>query len=113
MPPARSTCSACGHDAPRLREVEHDAVERTVVDALVAVAQLDPVALERVGAEEAAHVGAGPVGEVLAQLVADDVGAPAQHRHRQGAGADPGLEDAPPGRDVGEHADRARGPSGR
>ena len=42
MPPAATPSPSVRHDAPRLREVEHDPVEaRGVVDALVAVAQLD------------------------------------------------------------------------
>ena len=96
-------------DLPRLGQVEHDAVERPVVgiDALVAVARARRgSASSDVLAEEAAHVAAGPVGEVLAQLVADDLGAVAQHRHRQRARADAGLEHARAGTDVGEHADR-------
>src|SRR3546814_1932147 len=35
------------HDLPRLRQVEHHAVEVSLVDALVAVALLDLVALDR------------------------------------------------------------------
>ena len=96
------------HDLPRLGQVEHDPVERPVggIDPFVAVAAADVVAGERVGAEEPADVGAGPVGEVLADLVADDVGAPAQHRHRQRARSDPALEHPHARPDVGEHADR-------
>ena len=58
------------HHLPRLGQVEHDAVEVGVVDALVAVAHLDAVAAT-VGAEEASTLLLGPVGEVVAELVAD------------------------------------------
>src|SRR6185503_876381 len=58
-------------DLPRLGEVEDDTIERAVVDALVAVAELDSIAIQGGGPEEAAHVRAGAVGEVLAELVAD------------------------------------------
>ncbi len=47
------------HDLPRLGQVEHDPVERPVVDAVVAVAELDAVARQRVVAEERPHVVAG------------------------------------------------------
>ena len=58
------------HHLPRLREVEHDAVEVVDVDAVVDVAHLDG---ERdVGAEEALDVATGAVGEVVAELVAGD-----------------------------------------
>ena len=63
------------HDLPRLGQVEHDAVEVGLVDALVAVAQLDAVARRALGAEEATTFLARSVGEVVAQLVADDLGA--------------------------------------
>src|SRR5215213_2434885 len=95
-----------GDDAPRLGEVEDDAIERAVVDALVAVAQLHAVAIEHRSAEEAADVGTGPVGEVLAELVADDVGTPPEHGHRQRPRAHAGLEHTLTGPDVSEHADR-------
>ena len=106
MPAGAQRLAGVRHHLPRLGEVEHHPVEVVLVDALVAVAQLDVVALERVGAEERAHVGARPVGEVLAQLVADDLRAPAQHRHAQRAAADTALEHAHARTDVGEHADR-------
>ena len=101
------------HDLPRLGQVEHDPVEVGLVDALVAVALLDPVARRHLVAEEGGDVLGRPRGEVLAQLVADDVGAGPQHRHRQRAGADAGLEHPRAREDVGQQQDRARGPSGR
>ena len=52
MPPGRSAALGVLHDLPRLGQVEHDAVEVGLVDALVAVAQLDAVAVERLVAEE-------------------------------------------------------------
>ena len=55
---------------PRLGQVEHHPVEVGLVDALVDVALLDRVPVERVAAEEGGHVLDRPVGEVLAQLVA-------------------------------------------
>ncbi len=75
------------HDLPRFGDVEHHTVEGPVgrVDALVAVGDVDVVPLERRRTEEALDVLAGPVGEVLADLVADDLRAVAQHRHRQRA----------------------------
>ena len=88
-----------GHHLPRFGKVEHDPVERTVggVDPGVAVADVDLVAIECRRAEETLHVLAGPVGEVLADLVADDLRAVPQHRHRQRARADAALEDPHPG----------------
>jgi hypothetical protein len=59
-----------GHDLPGLGEVEHDAVEVGAVDALVAVALLDVVALEVLRAEERLDVAPGPRREVGPQLVA-------------------------------------------
>ena len=70
------------HDLPRLGQVEHDPVESRFVDALVAVADLDSVALERVRPEECLHVLLGPTSEVLTELVADDLGARPQQRER-------------------------------
>ena len=101
------------HHLPRLGQVEHHAVDVALVDALVAVAQVQVVPIERLLAEEALHVGAGPVEEVLAQLVADDLGAVAQHRHAQRTRTDAALQHAHAGADVGQHADGRRGPSGR
>ena len=88
------------HDPPRLGQVEHDAVELALVDAVVDVADLD---VERdVGAEEAVHVLDRALGEVVADLVAGDVtrrADGAQERGRERAGADARLEDrARPGR---------------
>ena len=107
MPPGCSAPLGVLHDLPRLGQVEHDPVEVGLVDALVAVAELDAVALERLGAEERRDVRLGPVGEVLAELVADDVGAGPQHRHRQRARPDARLEDPGAREDVGQHQDRA------
>ena len=54
IPPGRKRLLGVLHDAPRLGEVEHDAVEVVDVDAVVDVAHLD---VERdVGAEEALDV---------------------------------------------------------
>ena len=88
-----------------LGHVEQDPVEAGLVDALGHVADLDPV--RRVGAERGRHVGLGPLGEVLAQLVADDGGAGPQDRHGEGARADAGLENALARPDVGRDEDGA------
>ena len=88
-----------------LGHVEQDPVEARLVDALGHVPDLDPIG--RVGAQRRRHVGLGPLGEVLAQLVADDGGAGAQDRHGEGARADTGLEDPLPRRDVGRDQDGA------
>ena len=61
-----------------------------LVDALGHVADLDPVG--HVGAERRPHVGLGPLGEVLAQLVADDGRAGAQDGHGERARAHARLE---------------------
>ncbi len=61
------------HDLPRLGQVEHDPVESDFVDSLVAVADLDPVVLERVRPSERLHVLLGATREVLAELVAHDL----------------------------------------
>ena len=68
------------HDLPRLGQVEHDAVEVGLVDALVAVAHLDAVAVEHLVAEEARDVLDGPGREVVAELVARRLSAPARSR---------------------------------
>ena len=91
-----------GHDLPRLGQVEHDAVQVGLVDALVAVPDLDPVAAERLVAEEVRHVGLGPGREVLADLVADD-SAPARSRVIDSAPEpDARLEHPGAGEDVGQ-----------
>ena len=66
---------------PRLGEVENDPIQAPLLDPVVDVAQLHPV----VGpvANHGGHVDLGPLGEVLAQFVADDRGPSAQHGHRQ------------------------------
>ena len=46
MPPGRSGPIGVRHHLPRLGQVEHDPVEAGLVDALVAVALLDPVAVD-------------------------------------------------------------------
>src|SRR5258708_22784016 len=59
------------HDSPRLRQIEHDPIEVTFVDAFVDVTHLD-VEWDVV-AEETVHVGARARREVVADLVARDV----------------------------------------
>ena len=93
-------------DPPRLGQVEHDPVEPGLVDPVVDVADLDAVAVEHLLAEEGDHVGPGPVGEVLPQLVAGDHRAGPQQGHRQRPRPDAGLEDPGAGEHVGQHQDR-------
>ena len=80
-----SAFSACGTTCHGSGRSSTHPVVRSVVDAVVGVAHLDPVARQRLVAEERPHVGAGPVGEVLPELVADDLGADPQHRRRSSA----------------------------
>ena len=96
------------HHLPRLGQVEHDPVEVGLVDALVEVADLARgSARARRSPRKAATLACARAGEVLAELVADDVGAGPQHRHRQRAGPDAGLEHPGAREDVGQHQDRA------
>ena len=95
-------------DLPRLGQVEHDAVEarsrrcpRSSRGARPGSARAPP----RRGTTATFCVRL--LGEVLAELVADDVGAGPQHGHRQRAGADARLEHPGAREDVGEHQDRA------
>ena len=93
------------HHPPRLRQVEHDPVEPGRIDPVVGVADLDVIADLDLGAEEGEHVGPGPIGEVLTDLVAGHVGARSQQRHRERARADARLEHACAGEDVAHHED--------
>ena len=92
-----------GDHPPRLGEVEHDAVEAPLLDAVVDVTQLHPVV--GVVSHHGGHVVVGPVGEVLAKLVADDGRAGAEQGHRERARTHPRLEHPHPRRDVGLHQD--------
>ena len=65
------------------------------------VADLHPVG--RVRAEGGRHVGLGPLGEVLPQLVADHRGTGAQHGHGEGARPHARLQHALARPDVGRH----------
>ncbi len=104
--PAGPQRLSCGLDHfVGLRHVEQDPVEVGFVDALGHVADLDAVG--RIGPQRGGDVGLGPLGEVLAQLVPHHGGAGPQHRHRQGARTDPGLEDALARSDVGRDQDGA------
>ena len=80
------------HDPPRFGQVEHETIDLHVVDAVVGVALLDGVALERLFAQEVAHVAHRAVGEIGALFVRGDHRAGAQHGHRQCAAADAGFE---------------------
>ena len=70
-----------GHDLPWFGEVEDDAIKVGLVDACVDIADLRPIPLEGLSAEEASHCGAGVLFEVFAKFVSDDVGASTQHAH--------------------------------
>ena len=70
-----------GHDLPWFGEIEDDAIKVGLVDACVDIADLCPIPLEGLSAEEARHCGAGVLFEVFAKFVSDDVGASTQHAH--------------------------------
>ncbi len=94
-------------DLPGLRQVEHDAIEVDLVDPLVAVALLDAVTVEHLRAEEGLDVLAGAGGEVGTQLVADDLCAGAQQRHRERPRANPRLEHPGAREHIGQEQERA------
>ena len=107
MPPgcsARSACLTTCHGSGRSSTIRSSPDE---VDPVVAVADLHPVAVTEIRPEERLDVLLGTRREVLAELVAGDVGAGAQQGHRQRTGADTGFEHACAGKDVGQHQDRA------
>ena len=88
---------------PRREHVEHDAVDVAFGQLGLQVADGDRPGWVR-RAEVALDVAPGDVGEVLAPLVRRQPAARPdglEQRHRQGAGADPGLDDVRAGEDVG------------
>ena len=98
-PPGPQGLAGMGKHLPRLGQVQEHAVEPLFVDALVDVAYLDPVAVA--ARTHGGDVAAGPLGEVLPELVAHHLGAGPQKGHRQRTRTHPGLEDPHPGGDVG------------
>ena len=66
-----------------LGHIEEDAVQVPLIDALGHVPDLHPIG--RIGAQGGGHVGSGPFGEVLPELVADDGGSSPEHRHGKGS----------------------------
>ena len=96
------------NDLPRLGKIEHGPIEAGLVDSVIGTSQLHVVAVEHLLTQDRADVLLGSLGEVLAKLVAGDVGPGSKHGHRQCAGPNAGLEYSSTGEDVGDHQNRAK-----